>query len=175
MSSLVDKSLLQREPAAGAVVYRLHETMREYAGSTRFPNGLEQRWADHYLQRCARFGTEGASDGSTNWLPRRRRRGRAALGPARFESSLRGGRRMSRADALRLALREVAAPSPNGPLTQREKDVAGLVTEGLSNKDIGARLFISERTVESHVRNILNKLGFHSRIQIASWVAAPES
>ena len=100
---------------------------------------------------------------------------RAALGPARFESSLRDGRRMSRADALRLALREVAAPSPNGPLRQREKDVAGLVAEGLSNKDIGARLFISERTVESHVRNILNKLGFHSRTQIASWVATRES
>jgi DNA-binding NarL/FixJ family response regulator len=100
---------------------------------------------------------------------------RAALGPARFESALRDGLRMSRADALRLAMREVAAPSPNGPLTQREKDVAGLLAEGLSNKDIGARLFISERTVESHVRNILNKLGFHSRTQIASWVATPES
>ncbi|WP_127500997.1 helix-turn-helix transcriptional regulator [Actinoplanes solisilvae] len=96
---------------------------------------------------------------------------RAALGPARFESSLRDGRRMSRADALRLALREVTAPSPDGPLRQRENDVAGLVAEGLSNRDIGARLFISERTVESHVRNILNKLGFHSRTQIASWVA----
>lgn len=435
VSSLVDKSLLQREPAAGAAVYRLHETMREYAGSTRSPDGLEQRWADHYLRRCARFGAEGryrlvewltwiepeidnvrallrvlsddvrgvalatsliwywitrATTEGVRWLDElapaaaapwtyfargflavlqsdpvvavpvlergvlaargagqpdvlcqllamaaiaahmagdrpsaerlldeavalsadlddvgatlmvrqartlnalgdgdletacsaaadgarlSRRAGdlyslsmmllnqgfaalrsgdadeaerrfvealpiarriddrvaqcyllgglgacaasvrdpqraaqllgamdglrvevgaivnsgmapalssatesvRAALGPARFESSLRDGRRMSRADALRLALREVAAPSPNGPLRQREKDVAQLVAEGLSNKDIGARLFISERTVESHVRNILNKLGFHSRTQIASWVAAPES
>jgi DNA-binding NarL/FixJ family response regulator len=45
------------------------------------------------------------------------------------------------------------------------------VAEGLSNKEIGARLFISERTVDSHVRNILNKLGFGSRAQIAGWVA----
>ncbi|HEX6061516.1 MAG TPA: helix-turn-helix transcriptional regulator, partial [Candidatus Limnocylindria bacterium] len=48
-----------------------------------------------------------------------------------------------------------------------------LVAEGLTNKEIGMRLFISERTVESHVRNILEKLGFSSRAQIAGWMAAP--
>jgi len=59
-----------------------------------------------------------------------------------------------------------------GPLAKREVDVARLVADGLSNKQIGARLFISERTVDSHVRSILNKLGFNSRAQIAGWVAA---
>jgi DNA-binding NarL/FixJ family response regulator len=58
------------------------------------------------------------------------------------------------------------------PLAKREADVARLVAEGLSNKQIGARLFISERTVDSHVRSILNKLGFSSRAQIASWMAS---
>jgi DNA-binding NarL/FixJ family response regulator len=58
-------------------------------------------------------------------------------------------------------------------LRPRELEVARLVAEGLSNKEIGRRLFISERTVESHVRNILNKLGFTSRAQIAAWMAAP--
>ena len=48
------------------------------------------------------------------------------------------------------------------------------MADGLSNKEIGARLFISERTVESHVRNILNKLGFNSRAQIAGWMATPD-
>jgi DNA-binding NarL/FixJ family response regulator len=57
-------------------------------------------------------------------------------------------------------------------LGRREADVAGLVAEGLSNKQIGAKLFISERTVDSHVRNILNKLGFNSRAQIAGWIAS---
>jgi DNA-binding NarL/FixJ family response regulator len=58
------------------------------------------------------------------------------------------------------------------PLAKREADVARLVAEGLSNKQIGARLFISERTVDSHIRSILNKLGFNSRAQIASWMAS---
>jgi DNA-binding NarL/FixJ family response regulator len=56
-------------------------------------------------------------------------------------------------------------------LGQREAEVARLVADGLSNKEIGGRSFISERTVESHVRNTLNKLGFNSRAQIAGWIA----
>ncbi|TMD40063.1 MAG: helix-turn-helix transcriptional regulator [Chloroflexi bacterium] len=56
-------------------------------------------------------------------------------------------------------------------LGRREADVARLVADGLSNKEIGGRLFISERTVDSHVRSILNKLGFNSRSQIAAWLA----
>jgi DNA-binding CsgD family transcriptional regulator len=42
----------------------------------------------------------------------------------------------------------------------------------MTNKEIGARLFISEHTVDSHVRSILDKLGFDSRTRIAAWVAA---
>ena len=58
-----------------------------------------------------------------------------------------------------------------GLLGNREAHVARLVAGGLSNKQIGAQLFISDRTVESHVRSILNKLGFNSRAQIAGWLA----
>lgn len=57
------------------------------------------------------------------------------------------------------------------PLTRRETEVAALVAEGLTNREIAARLFISERTAESHVEQIRNKLGFHSRTQIAAWFA----
>jgi predicted ATPase/DNA-binding CsgD family transcriptional regulator len=102
----------------------------------------------------------------------------SALGPARFEAEFRAGKRLDRGHAVRLALRESAPPTattddhdPGSVLGAREVDVAKLVTEGLSNKEIGARLFISERTVETHVRNILNKLGFQSRAQIARWMA----
>jgi DNA-binding NarL/FixJ family response regulator len=94
---------------------------------------------------------------------------------------LRAGQQLSRDAAARLALREAAPPAAaaTGPgnagvLGPREAGVARLVAEGLSNKEIGARLFISERTVESHVRNILNKLGFNSRAQIAGWMATSD-
>jgi predicted ATPase/DNA-binding CsgD family transcriptional regulator len=102
-----------------------------------------------------------------------------ALGAAKFESACQTGRQLSRDAAIRLALREpadaaTAVESNPGILSRRETDIARLVTEGLSNKEIGARLFISERTVESHVRNILTKLGFASRTQIAGWIAAQD-
>lgn len=57
------------------------------------------------------------------------------------------------------------------PLSARETDVARLVADGMSNRAIAERLFISERTVEGHVGHALDKLGFNSRAQLASWVA----
>ena len=57
-------------------------------------------------------------------------------------------------------------------LSRREHEVADLVSGGLTNREIAARLFLSERTVEGHVAQICNKLGFHSRARIAAWVAA---
>src|SRR5215471_13218174 len=52
------------------------------------------------------------------------------------------------------------------PLSRREKEVAALVSEGLTDREIARRLFISERTAESHVRQIRNKLGFDNRAQV---------
>jgi len=104
----------------------------------------------------------------------------AALGPERFDAEMESGRHMSRDTAVGLALGESvgldAAVGVHGDgaevLAKREAEVARLIAEGLSNKQIGVRLFISERTVDSHVRSILNKLGFNSRAQIAGWVSA---
>jgi DNA-binding CsgD family transcriptional regulator len=104
---------------------------------------------------------------------------RGALGASRFEAEFQAGRRLSRRAAVGLALGEpvqvpavVANEHHAGPLGIRQGDVAHLVAEGLSNKQIGERLFISERTVDSHIRNILNKLGFQSRAQIAAWIVS---
>ena len=105
----------------------------------------------------------------------------AALGAARFKTEFEAGGRLGRDAAMDLALgtpARGARPDQAAPgipvLGKREADVARLVADGLTNKEIGTRLFISERTVDSHVRSILNKLGFSSRAQIAAWVVAPD-
>jgi DNA-binding CsgD family transcriptional regulator len=59
----------------------------------------------------------------------------------------------------------------HAPLTRREREIAGLVAQGLSNKDIGARLVISPRTAEAHVQHVLSKLGLASRLQVADLIA----
>ena len=56
-----------------------------------------------------------------------------------------------------------AAGAPDWPLTVREREVAELVTEGLTNRQIAGRLFIAERTVDAHVARILAKLGCTTR------------
>ena len=103
-----------------------------------------------------------------------------ALGRLRYEAEMELGRHLSRDTAVGLALEEPVgkeiAVGINGDglevLPKREAEVARLIADGLSNKQIGARLFISERTVDSHVRGILNKLGFNTRAQIAAWVSS---
>jgi non-specific serine/threonine protein kinase len=56
------------------------------------------------------------------------------------------------------------------PLTNREREIAALVAEGLSNRDIAARLIISKRTVDAHVEHIFSKLGVSSRVQLVNWL-----
>lgn len=65
------------------------------------------------------------------------------------------------------------APTP-AVLSPRETEVARLVADGSSNRDIAARLVISDRTAQNHVQHILTKLGFTNRSQIASWVTADQ-
>lgn len=84
---------------------------------------------------------------------------------------------MSREEAIALAWsgEETAAPrggramNPGG-LTQREGEIARLVADGLTNREIAESLTLSVRTVETHVDRILTKLGFHNRTRLASWV-----
>jgi DNA-binding CsgD family transcriptional regulator len=103
----------------------------------------------------------------------------AALGRPRFDAAFVAGSRLDRDAAVRLALSgsgdalaEMSEHVAAGLLSKREEEVARLVADGMTNKEIGARLFISEHTVDSHVRAILNKLGFDSRARVAAWVVA---
>jgi DNA-binding NarL/FixJ family response regulator len=66
-------------------------------------------------------------------------------------------------------MRSKKDPEPVEPLTEREKDVLRLLGQGMSNKEIGAELFITERTARTYVSNILGKLGLASRTQAALW------
>nr|WP_241265612.1 helix-turn-helix transcriptional regulator [Streptomyces boncukensis] len=60
-------------------------------------------------------------------------------------------------------------------LTRREREVAELVAEGLSNREISERLVVSKRTADAHVEHILSKLGFSSRAQIAALLNESET
>lgn len=77
------------------------------------------------------------------------------------------------ADDLRRASQQPDHPGLDpwlGLLTPREGEVAALVTQGLSNRQIGATLFITEQTAETHLKHLLSKLGLASRRQVRDWV-----
>ncbi|MFG2821632.1 ATP-binding protein [Kitasatospora sp. NPDC048365] len=105
---------------------------------------------------------------------------RAALGAAGFERWHGHGGRMSGDEVLRAVRADTDEPprSPDGPgvggddarptgLTAREREVASLVAQGLSNREIAGRLVISKRTVDTHVEHILAKLQVSARARIA--------
>jgi DNA-binding CsgD family transcriptional regulator len=89
---------------------------------------------------------------------------RAALGDSKFDRAFAQGAQLHLEETVALVLGEPL-------LTRREQQIAELVAQGMSNKSIAADLVISQRTAESHVEHILNKLGFTSRSQIAAWVS----
>jgi DNA-binding NarL/FixJ family response regulator len=70
-----------------------------------------------------------------------------------------------------LSPRQVAKRASGG-LTSREREVAAQIAQGQSNRAIAETLVLSERTVEKHVENIMTKLGFAARSQIAAWAVA---
>jgi DNA-binding CsgD family transcriptional regulator len=79
------------------------------------------------------------------------------------------GWRRDEAKALVHRLNSAGSPTREGDLTAREREVAVLVAEGLSNGEIGKRLYISTKTASVHVSSILRKLAMSNRSEIAAW------
>ena len=96
---------------------------------------------------------------------------RTALGDSDFETAWAEGAALSTEEAITYAQRgrgERKRPSSGwASLTPTELDVVRLVHDGLPNKDIATRLFVSPRTVQSHLRHVYNKLDLTSRVQLA--------
>lgn len=101
---------------------------------------------------------------------------RQAMGDSAFDTAFADGGRLAVEDILTFALRErrassVEARRADDLLTPREREVAELVAQGMSSRDVAAKLVVSPRTVDVHVEHIFAKLGFNARAQIATWVA----
>jgi non-specific serine/threonine protein kinase len=99
---------------------------------------------------------------------------RAALGERAFDAAIAEGAEIGFARAVAIgarvghAMRSVA-PAASG-LTAREREVAELVAAGLTNPQIAAKLFLGTRTVQTHLRSIMNKLGVNNRTQVAAHI-----
>ena len=104
---------------------------------------------------------------------------RARLGAAAFEAATRRGAEFGFDGVIALvggkpvarqSSKQTEAPARSA-LTRRQREIAALVVQGLSNREIASALVIAQRTAEGHVEHILAKLGFTSRTQIAAWAA----
>jgi predicted ATPase/DNA-binding CsgD family transcriptional regulator len=109
------------------------------------------------------------------WLPA----ARSAAGQAAAAKAERNGHAMNLESAIAYAIDGARSGSTKRPsrdtqdmkraLTRRELDIVTLVAKGLTSREIASRLFISQRTAETHIDRILTKLNFRSRAQIAVW------
>ncbi|MFJ8045708.1 ATP-binding protein [Kitasatospora sp. NPDC096147] len=153
VAALAWTAVAQGRPGAGARLLGAAEAVQESASSHLFDHLREDRRRSVDLAR-------------------------QQLGDTAFDRAVAEGRTLGYERTVALALDEPEPPAPaatarpgrSGPLTRRETEVAELVADGLSNREIAERLVISTRTVESHVEHVLAKLAFTSRAQIATWI-----
>jgi predicted ATPase/DNA-binding CsgD family transcriptional regulator len=136
-------------------------------------------WKQSEIRRAARLiGTSEvlrAQTGIIAWFPnifyqRYMEQSRLDIGEQMFSEALAFVNSLSIDKAIEWALSNNSKCSDI--LSQREMEIAGLISRGLTNRQIGEKLIVSTRTVDAHVRHILNKLSLASRSQVAAWFAA---
>ena len=102
------------------------------------------------------------------------------LGQRTYGASYERGLAMTTEDAVAFAVEDrlpsntpmVIKPKAEIRLTKRELEIARLIAHEMTSRDIATKLFISERTVEAHVTNMLNKLGLNSRVELTRWLTS---
>jgi predicted ATPase/DNA-binding CsgD family transcriptional regulator len=160
LASLTDRSLVQAEQTADGSRYRFLEVTRAFAAERLAAAGEEDSTRKRHARYCAPASWAGSSQPTVS--QRRASRPRAGR-PGSVQPAL---------SPLYLSQPGPGSLDAGGlPLTRRELQIAGLLTTGLTNRQIGARLFIAERTVDTHVGRILAKLGCATRTQVAAMVA----
>jgi len=101
------------------------------------------------------------------------------LSAAEFQVAWAAGHGLPAPQAVQYAVKGGSLPTIEmrrpGEISPREAEVAALVATGMTNRQIAGKLHLAERTVDAHVEHIMNKLGYHSRAQIAAWIATRAS
>jgi DNA-binding NarL/FixJ family response regulator len=156
LESFAALAVHEEEPERAVLLTAAASALREAAGLPP----LQGARAERYIVSARRLGD--------HVVARLWARGRAMSAEAAITLALEPS-----APAPRVAAAAAAATPPPSSLTAREKEVAALITDGRSNKAIADELVISPATVARHVANIMAKLGFHSRAQIAAWTTDP--
>ncbi|MET4639962.1 BREX system ATP-binding domain-containing protein [Mycetocola sp. 2940] len=167
------RTLGRTSPVCSAFALRLEGLADTTAGRTEHGAELLREAADqldhlgirlHAAQAVVEWGESGAAGSATDAV--------ALIGRALDTFEAQGVRfwaDRARGVARSLGL-EPARPRTGSALTARELEVAGLVARGLSNAAIARQLFLSERTVETHMRHIYAALGLSTRVEIARWL-----
>jgi non-specific serine/threonine protein kinase len=144
--------------------------------------GRDDHLAAYLLGTCERFwedagGSVNRHEPLASALARTQEALQARLDPDTYTAEYRRGAQDSLETAIAVLLGQRSATTAKAPpraptgfaaLTPRETEIAELVAQGLSNREVAARLVLSTRTVETHVQNIFTKTGFTSRVQLAS-------
>jgi DNA-binding NarL/FixJ family response regulator len=156
LESFAALAVHEDEPDRAVLLAASATALREAAGLPPLPGARAER----YLVAARRLGD--------HVVARLWARGRALSAEEAITLALEPSAPVPRAGAA-----AAAATRPPSSLTAREKEIAALIADGRSNKAIAGELVISPATVARHVANIMAKLDFHSRAQIAAWTTDP--